>query len=107
MTAMDTARLLLIVNGASGVLWDDPDGDPVVADRVLSEESQALLMQHLGDQGFNEVLSTTNWCGADYPAQGIPATVAEPMGRSGDGTVTVRRHPLLSRTCVRATTPLR
>ena len=93
MTAMDTARLLLIVNGSPGVLWKAPDGNPVVADRVLSEGSQALLMKHLGNQGFNEVLSTPNWCGLDYPAQGIPATVPERWVDPVDGTVTVDGIP--------------
>jgi hypothetical protein len=93
MTAMDTARLLLIVNGSPGRLWTDPAGRPVTADGVLSAASRELLMGHLLDQGFNEVLSTTNWCGADYPDQGIPASVSETWIDPDDGTVTVDGIP--------------
>lgn len=93
MTAMDTARLLLIVNGSPGQLWTDPNGQAVTADSVLSPASQQRLMGLLHDQGFNEVLSTTNWCGADYPAPGIPATVSQTWIDPADGTVTVDGIP--------------
>jgi Beta-lactamase enzyme family len=93
MTAIDTARLLLIVNGTGGELWTAPNGSPVVADEVLSPTSQGLLLDLLAQQGFNEVLSTTNWCGADYPVQGIPATVASRWVDPADGTVTVDGIP--------------
>jgi Beta-lactamase enzyme family len=78
MTAIDTARLLVKINDS--------------ADGVLTAGSRALLLGLLADQGFNEVLSTTNWCGADYPVQGIPATVAD-RWIAADGTVTVDGIP--------------
>ncbi|TMK38430.1 MAG: serine hydrolase, partial [Actinobacteria bacterium] len=39
MTSLDTARLLLLVNGAPGVVWRTPGGKPVRAD-VLSPDSR-------------------------------------------------------------------
>jgi hypothetical protein len=88
MTAMDTARLLLLLQG--GRLSLDDDG--VGPDALLSKRSRTLLLSLLGDQGFHEVLSTTNWCGLDYPQQGIPARVPDRWIGS-DGTVTVDGIP--------------
>ena len=76
MTALDTARLLLAVNGGPGVLWRTPDGKPVRAADVLSRDSRAILLGMLADQGWNDVLTTSNWCGRPYPEPGIPSLVA-------------------------------
>jgi hypothetical protein len=92
MTALDTARLLWLVEGAPGVLWTRPDGRPVTA-RVLSAGSRALLGQLLAGQGFNVALSTANFCGLDYPSPGIPQRVAERWIDPTDGTVTVAGIP--------------
>jgi hydroxyacylglutathione hydrolase len=92
MTALDTARLLWLVEGAPGVLWRRPDGGPVTA-RVLSDASRAVLAQLLAEQGFNVVLSTTNFCGLGYPSPGIPQRIAERWVDPGDGTVTVEGMP--------------
>jgi Beta-lactamase enzyme family len=92
MTALDTARLLWLINGAPGVLWQRPDGRPVTA-RVLSDSSRALLGQLLVEQGFNVVLSTTNFCGLEYPSPGIPQRVAERWIDPSDGSVTVEGMP--------------
>jgi hypothetical protein len=81
MTALDTARLLWLIEGAPGVLWLRPDGRPVRAS-VLSDASRALLRQLLAEQGFNVVLSTTNFCGA---------TTRSPASRS-DRRPLDRRH---------------
>lgn len=89
MTAMDTARLLLLVEGARGTLWTDPSGDPVRASAVLSRRSRSLLKSMLAQQGFHKVLSTTNWCGASYPQPGIPARMPRRWIDPADGTVTV------------------
>lgn len=88
MTALDTARLLWLIDGGRGVLWRAPDGHPVTA-RVLSGRSRALLKRLLREQAFNDELSTTNWCGLDYPAAGIPQLVADRWINPNDGTVTV------------------
>ncbi len=93
MTAMDTARLLLLVRGAPGTLWHGPDGTAVTAAGTLSAGSRALLLRLLGEQGFNEVLSTTNWCGRDYPGAGIPQRVAPRWIDPATGTVTVDGIP--------------
>jgi hypothetical protein len=92
MTALDTARLLWLIEGAPGMLWTRPDGRPVTA-RVLSDGSRALLGQLLAEQGFNVALSTANLCGLDYPSPGIPQRVADRWIDPGDGTVTVAGIP--------------
>ena len=38
---------------------------------VLSDASRALFRSELGQQGWNWMLSTTNYCGRAYPAAGI------------------------------------
>ena len=89
MTSLDTARLLLLVNGGPGVLWRTPDGKPVRAADVLSRNSRAILLGMLVDQGWNDILTTSNWCGRSYPTQGIPSLVADRWVDSETGTVTV------------------
>jgi hypothetical protein len=88
MTALDTARLLWLIEGAPGVLWRRPDGGRVTA-AVLSDGSRALLRQLLAEQGFNIALSTANTCGRDYPSPGIPQRIADRWIDPNDGTVTV------------------
>jgi len=88
MTSLDTARLLLLVNGAPGVLWRTPAGKPVRAD-VLSPGSRRLFLGLLADQGWNDVLTTANWCGRSYPTPGIPSGVAARWVDPDTGTVTV------------------
>jgi hypothetical protein len=88
MTSLDTARLLLLLNGGPGVLWRTPAGKPVRAD-VLSRDSRAILLGMLADQGWNDILTTSNWCGRSYPTQGIPSLVADRWVDPGTGTVTV------------------
>jgi len=89
LTSLDTARLLLIVNGSPGVLWHGPDGSPVTADE-LSATSRSLLKGLLADQAWSDVLSTTDWCGRGYPAVGIPAPVAGRWIDPATGAVTVQ-----------------
>jgi hypothetical protein len=89
MTSLDTARLLLLLNGGRGVLWRTPAGKPVRADAVLSRDSRAILLGMLVDQGWNNVLTTSNWCGKRYPTAGIPSLVADRWVDPGTGTVTV------------------
>lgn len=87
MSALDTAKLLLLVNGGADVLWTTDAGKPVTA-AELSPASRAFFLETLAGQGHNEMLSTPNWCGREHPVQGIPQRVParwiEP-----DGTVTV------------------
>lgn len=87
MSSLDTAKLLTIINSGSGTLWTAPNGRPVTKN-VLSDASRALFLSELGQQGWNWMLSTTNYCGRDYPAAGIPQKVA-PRWIAADGTVTV------------------
>jgi hypothetical protein len=85
MTAMDTARLLLLLQGGR---LSHQEGGSVRPSNVLRPGSRGLLLSLLADQGLHEVLSTTNWCGRPYPPQGMPARVP---GRwvADDGTVRV------------------
>jgi hypothetical protein len=92
MTALDTARLLWLIEGGPGVLWNRPDGHPVTA-RLLSDSSRALLRRLLAEQGFNVALSTANFCGLEYPSPGIPQRIAERWIDPDDGTVTVEGIP--------------
>ncbi|MEV6633594.1 serine hydrolase [Actinoplanes sp. NPDC051470] len=87
MSSLDTAKLLSVVNGGAGTLWTTPAGVPVTRD-VLSSASRRLFMSKLGEQGWNWMLSTPNYCGRDYPAAGIPQRVAD-RWVAEDGTVTV------------------
>jgi hypothetical protein len=75
MTALDTARLLWLIEGAPGSLWSTPQGTLVTAD-YLSEASRSFLKQLLGEQGLNEALSTSNLAGAPNVHPGIPSVVA-------------------------------
>lgn len=87
MSALDTAKLLLLVNGGPDVLWTTAGGTPVTAGE-LSPASRQFFLATLADQGHNEMLSTPNWCGRGYPAPGIPQQV--PRRWIGpDGTVKV------------------
>ncbi|WP_216651139.1 serine hydrolase [Actinomadura litoris] len=87
MSSLDTAKLLTLINGAPGRVWTAPDGKPVTR-AVLSTESRKFFLSELGQQGFNDMLSSANRCGGDYPAPGIPNAV--PSRWIGeDGTVTV------------------
>jgi len=88
MNALDTAKLLLIINGGPGTLWTAPDGTRVTK-ALLSDSSRAFYLKTLGEQGLNQVLSTTNWCGRAYPAPGIPQVTPERWINQADGTVKV------------------
>ncbi|GAA1312507.1 hypothetical protein GCM10009634_80710 [Saccharothrix xinjiangensis] len=87
MSALDTAKLLLLVNGGYGTLWTTDAGRAVTRNE-LSASSRAFFQRTLADQGHNEMLSTTNWCGRDYPVQGIPQ-LTPPRWVRPDGTVRV------------------
>ena len=88
MSSLDTAKLLTIVNGGPGTLWTAPNGKPVKSDDVLSSTSRRFFRAELGMQVFNDMLSSTNWCGGKYPAAGLPnAAPSRWIGK--DGTVTV------------------
>ncbi len=75
-------------NGGPGVLWHAPGGQPVTS-TVLSSSSRAFLNSLLAQQGFNDELSTANWCELPYPATGIPQLVAARWINPRTGTVTV------------------
>jgi len=104
MGALDAAKLMLLVRGGAGPLFRGADGAPVTRE-ALGENARRVLRRSLEEQGFAEVLSTSNWCGhrlsfagaPEYPGQGIPATTP---GRwvAGDGTVSVDGIPYPSDT---------
>ncbi|ACU38000.1 serine hydrolase [Actinosynnema mirum] len=87
MSSLDTAKLLLLINGGQGALWTTPAGKAITR-AELSETSRALFLKALAEQGHNEMLSTTNWCGRAYPVQGIPQLTPQRWVEA-DGTVTV------------------
>ncbi len=99
--AFDAAKLLLLVDGGPGTLFRRADGSRVTR-TALSPGSRAVLKAALADQGFNEVLSTTNWCGhrlpaefgyaPEYPARGIP-TATPQRWLDADGFATVDGVP--------------
>jgi hypothetical protein len=74
MGAMDTARLLLLLQGGRLFL---AGREVVTPSALLSDTSRRLLVSLLEQQGLHEVLSTTNWCGKPYPGAGIPARVPD------------------------------
>lgn len=88
MTALDTARLLLLVNGGPGVLWRTPEGHEVTA-AALSGPSRALLLSLLADQGLGEGLTSTLLCGHPHARPGIPAALSSRWVHPEDGTATV------------------
>jgi hypothetical protein len=87
MSSLDTAKLLSIVNGGPGTLWTAPNGHRVTRNE-LSHRSRDFFLSTLRQQGWNWMLSTTNYCGRDYPAAGIPQKIAS-RWIAADGTVTV------------------
>ena len=87
MSSLDTAKLLALINGGPGTLWTAPDGQPVTR-AVLSASARRFFMSELGQQGWNWMLSTTNYCDAAYPAAGIPQVTAR-RWIAANGTVTV------------------
>jgi hypothetical protein len=87
MTALDTARLFLLINGGTGVLWRTPKGREVTA-AELSESSRTFLKGLLADQGFKEGLTSTLVCGDPNVKPGIPAAMPA-RWLAEDGTVTV------------------
>ena len=88
MTAFDTARLLLLVEGPDGDLWQRPDGTAVTAN-YLSLRSRAYLKRLLLDQGLNEALSTANLVGVPNVRPGIPSRIAERWINPTNGMVNV------------------
>jgi hypothetical protein len=94
MSALDTARLLWLIDGASSnrVLWLRPNSQPVTS-AELTNSSRSYLKGLLANQGFHEVLSTSNFCGAPNTLPGIPAIVPSRWINPNDGTVTVDGIP--------------
>ncbi len=88
MTAFDTARLLLLIEGPPGELWRLPNGQAVKA-TYLSEASRAFLKQLLAEQGLNEALSTANLAGLPYVRPGIPSLIAPRWINPTNGVVVV------------------
>lgn len=88
MTAFDTARLLLLIDGPPGVLWRTPEGQRVTA-RRLSKRSRAYLKQLLAEQGLNEALSTANLAGVPNVRPGIPSRIAPRWIDPKNGAVVV------------------
>lgn len=77
MGSLDTARLLLLVAGASGRLWQAPGNRAITASSGLSAGSRRYFEGVLAQQSFNEVLNPVNLCGSTDAVQGIPSTVSK------------------------------
>lgn len=94
MTALDTARLLWLIDGTKGnqPLWKQPNGR-FVRSSELSASSRSYLKELLAQQGYNEALSTSNFCDAPNTEPGIPAPVPDRWIDPADGTVTVDGIP--------------
>lgn len=88
MSSIDTAKLLLLVNGGPGTLWTMATGKRVTRDE-LTTSSRELFARTLADQGHNEMLSTTNWCGRGFPAPGIPQVTPKRWVDPATGRMTV------------------
>ena len=88
MTAFDTARLLLLIEGPSGDLWRAPDGGAVTS-QFLSDSSRSVLKHLLLEQGLNEALSTANLAGVRHVRPGIPSQIAARWINPTNGTVVV------------------
>jgi hypothetical protein len=97
MGSLDTAKLMWLADGGPGTLWRTPAGVPITQD-LLSASSREFLKGLYANQGFNEVISTTNWCGNTlganfpdservYPPQGIPTPVPEEFIVDGEAEV--------------------
>lgn len=86
MTAFDTARLLLLIDGPPGDLWKTSAGN-VISARILSAASRSHLKKLLLDQGLNEALSTSNLQGHPNVRPGIPAMVPARWIDPTNGTV--------------------
>jgi hypothetical protein len=91
MSSLDTAKLLMLINGVPGKAWTAPDGTPVTS-RLLSGSSRRFFKEELGEQAWNNVLSTTNYCGYAYPVQGM-AQLTPKRWIGPDGTVTIDDDP--------------
>ncbi|WP_233261334.1 serine hydrolase [Vitiosangium sp. GDMCC 1.1324] len=87
MTALDTAKLFLLINGGPGVLWRTREGRAVTA-AELSEPARGFLKKLLADQGYAEGLSSTLVCGDPNVRPGIPTAVPA-RWLAADGTATV------------------
>jgi hypothetical protein len=87
MTALDTARLFLLINGGPGVLWRTPRGREVTA-AALSEPSRTFLKKLLAEQGYAEGLSSSLLCGDPNARPGLPVAVPA-RWLAEDGTATV------------------
>ncbi|MBM7112239.1 serine hydrolase [Archangium primigenium] len=87
MTALDTARLFLLIDGGPGLLWKTTRGREVTA-ATLSEPSRAFLKGLLAEQGFAEGLSSTVICGDPNARPGLPVAVpARFLDAEGRATV--------------------
>jgi beta-lactamase class A len=86
MTAFDTARLLWLIDGGPGELWRDANKNPVTA-KFLSDDSRAFLKKTLGEQAFNNCLTSANLPGAKNVRDGIPSRVAERWINATNGHV--------------------
>ncbi|WP_309890244.1 serine hydrolase [Archangium sp.] len=87
MTALDTARLFLLINGGPGVLWRTEAGRVVTAGE-LSTPARNFLKKVLADQGYAEGLSSTLVCGDPNARPGLPTAVPA-RWLAADGTATV------------------
>lgn len=78
MTSMDTAKLLWLIQSdpSNPAPWSQPNGSPVQS--KLTEQARRILRNDLGNQAFNETLSTANFGAADINQKIKPPQHIEP-----------------------------
>jgi hypothetical protein len=92
MSAWDTARLLWLLDpDAPSPAWKTPAG-ALVSAGFLGPESRRLLLELLGEQAFQDALSTTALCRMPRTRRGIPALMPERwIDREGRPSVAIGR----------------
>jgi hypothetical protein len=74
LTAWDIARMFWLIDGGAGKFWNDANGQPI-ATNILSESSRAFLKKTMGEQAYNNCLTTADVPGEKNGRPGIPSLV--------------------------------
>ena len=86
--ALDICKLLLIIYGVPGTLWEH-EGKMIVADDQLSTTSRQFMQDLLKNQAFAEVLNPVGVCGSPYHKQGFHTIVPPEWIDPDTGSLTV------------------
>jgi hypothetical protein len=74
LTAWDIARMFWLIDGGAGKFWNDANGHPI-ATNILSDTSRAFLKKTMGEQAYNNCLTTADVPGGKSTRPGIPSLV--------------------------------